>query len=156
VVDAFSSLEDNLRVCASLSWARRAAAAAAAACAGLVLAACGTPSPDLFVVKRDGTVPGAKLELLVSDQTARCNAGPVKNLSSQQIIEARDIRRDLLLVQTDDEAIPPAPPAQIFTFAVQTEEGTLRYPDTQQRPVILPRLSRFVRRVAIDTCGLRR
>ena len=124
--------------------------------AGVALASCGTPSPDLFVVQRDGTVPGARLKLLVSDQTARCNDGAVKNLTSNQIIEARDIRRDLLLVQSGDEAIPQAPPAQFFTFAVQTEEGTLRYPDTQQRPVILPRLSRFVRRVAIDTCGLRR
>ncbi len=137
-------------------WGRRGAAAAAAALAGLATVACGTPSPDLFVVERDGTVPGAKLSLLVSDQTARCNDGPVKRLSSAQIIEARDIRRDLLLEQTGADAIPPAPPAQIFRFAVQTEEGTLRYPDTQQRPAILPRLSRFVRRVAIDTCGLQR
>ena len=134
----------------------RSTLGAAIALCGLALTGCGTPSPDLFVVKRDGTVPGAKLELLVSDQTARCNDGPAKRLTSEQIIEARDIRRDLLLVQTDDAAIPKAPPAQIFTFAVQTEEGTLRYPDTQQRPTVLPRLSRFVRRVAIDTCGLDR
>jgi hypothetical protein len=122
----------------------------------LAAAGCGTPSPDLFVVKRDGSVPGAKLELLVSDQTARCNNGPVEELTSEQILEARDILRVLLLEQTDDKPIPKAPPAQFFRFAVQTEEGTLRYPDTQQRPAILPRLSRFVRRVAIDTCGLRR
>lgn len=118
--------------------------------------ACGTPSPDLFVVERHGTVPGARLTLLVSDQTARCNDGPAKNLTSAQIIEARDIKRDLLLVQTGGEPLPPSPPAQIFRFAVQTEQGTLRYPDTQQRPSVLPRLSRFVRRVAIDTCGLER
>jgi len=133
-----------------------AACGAAAVLIGLAVAACGTPSPDLFVVDRDGTVPGAKLELLVSDQTARCNDAPAKRLSSAQIIEARDIRRDLLLVQNGDAAIPKAPPAQIFSFAVQTEAGTLRYPDTQQRPAVLPRLSRFVRRVAIDTCGLPR
>ena len=136
--------------------ARRAAFAAVVVLTSLAVAACGTPSPDLFVVKRDGTVPGARLELLVSDQTARCNDGPVENLSSGQIIEARDIKRDLLLVQTDDAPIPQAPPAQFFRFAVVTQEGTLRYPDTQQRPAVLPRLSRFVRRVAIDTCGLER
>jgi hypothetical protein len=134
---------------------------AALACAGAALLAaavtgCGTPSPDLFVMKRDGTVPGAKLTLLVSDQTARCNDGPVKQLTSAQILEARDIRRELLDVQAGSVAIPKAPPAQIFSFAVQTEKGTLRYPDTAQRPSILPRLSRFVRRVAIDTCGLPR
>ncbi|MDP1849043.1 MAG: hypothetical protein Q8K79_14720 [Solirubrobacteraceae bacterium] len=138
------------------SAARGASAGAGTALLGLVVAACGTPSPDLFVVNRDGTVPGAKLELLVSDQTARCNDGPAQRLSSGQIIEARDIRRDLLLLQNGEAGIPKAPPAQFFEFAVQTEEGTLRYPDTQQRPEILPRLSRFVRRVAIDTCGLER
>lgn len=133
----------------------------AAGCCVIVLAAfatlaCGTPSPDLFVVERHGTVPGARLTLLVSDQTVRCNDAAAENLTSAQIIEARDIRRDLLLVQTDDEPIPDAPPAQFFRFEVQTEEGALRYPDTQQRPAVLPRLSRFVRRVAIDTCGLKR
>ena len=130
--------------------------AAVVACAGALLAACGTPSPDLFVVNRTGSVPGARLELLVSDQAARCNDGPERNLTSEQIIEARDLRRELLLLQTGDEPIPKAPPAQVFSFAVETEEGTLRYPDTQQRPSVLPRLSRFVRRVAIDTCGLER
>jgi hypothetical protein len=137
---------------------RRAALACASAAA--VLAAgvigCGTPSPDLFVMKRGGTVPGAKLTLLVSDQTTRCNDGPVKQLTSPQILEARDILRELLDVQAGSVEVPKAPPAQIFSFAVQTEKGTLRYPDTAQRPPILPRLSRFVRRVAIDTCGLSR
>ena len=134
----------------------RAVIVATILAAGLATGACGTPSPDLFVVERDGTVPGAKLTLLVSDQTARCNGGPVKDLTSDQILEARDIHKVLLLEQTAGKPIPKAPPAQIFSFAVQTEQGTLRYPDTQQRPPILPRLSRFVRRVAIDTCGLRR
>lgn len=123
---------------------------------GAGVAACGTPSPDLFVMKRSGTVPGAKLEMLVSDQTTRCNGGPVRKLTSAQILEARDILRDLLDVQAGSVAVPKAPRAQIFSFAVTTEKGTLRYPDTAQRPTILPRLTLFVRRVAIDTCGLRR
>ena len=156
VVDGYSNPKGRGEARARRISGRGAAAGAATVLTGLAVAACGTPSPDLFVVNRDGTVPGAKLELLVSDQTARCNDGPAKRLSSGQIIEARDIRRDLLLLQNGDETIPEAPPAQFFEFAVQTEEGTLRYPDTQQRPAILPRLSRFVRRVAIDTCGLQR
>ena len=117
---------------------------------------CGTPAPDLFVVNRDGTVPGARLRLLVSDGTARCNDAAAKRLTSAQLLEARDLRRDLIELQERGSAIPQAPPAQFFRFAVQTERGTLRYPDTAQRPPVLPRLSRFVRRVAIDTCGLAR
>lgn len=136
--------------------ARRAAVGVALLLAAAA-AGCGTPSPDLFVVERDGSVPGAKLELLVSDQTARCNQGPVRNLTSRQILEARDIRDDLIDVQEGVVETPGRqPPSQVFTFAVTTERGTLRYPDTAQRPQIFPRLSRFTRRVAIDTCGLER
>ena len=135
---------------------RRAALGAVLAALAVAASGCGTPSPDLFVMKRDGTVPGAELKLLVSDQTARCNDGPVKDLTSEQILEARDIRRDLIDVQEGLVPVPQPPPAQIFTFAVTTEQGTLRYSDTTQRPPILPRLSRFTRRVAIDTCNLPR
>jgi hypothetical protein len=128
----------------------------AAVTLALAFGACGTASPDLFVVHRDGTVPGAKLDLLVSDTTARCNQGPVRPLTSGQILEARDITKDLLDVQSGTVAVPPSPPAQIFRFSVRTEDGTLRYGDTTQRPPILPRLSRFVRRLSIDVCGLQR
>ena len=152
----FCRLEHGLRVDVERFRALRARTALSLMLTGVVATGCGTPSPDLFVVERDGTVAGAQLTLLVSDQTARCNDRPARDLTSAQIIEARDLKRELLLLQTGEEAVPPAPPAQIFEFAVQTEEGTLRYPDTQQRPELLPRLSRFVRRVAIDTCGLKR
>jgi hypothetical protein len=135
---------------------RRAAAWCAAGACALAASACGTPSPDLFVVKRDGVVPGAKLELLVSDTSARCNHGAVKQLSSAQTLEARDITDELLKVQSGEVSLPDEPQYKIFSFVVQTERGSLSYPDTAQRPPVLPRLSRFVRRVAIDTCGLQR
>ena len=135
---------------------RRRAAAIAAVAAALALAACGTPPPDLFVVQREGTVPGAKLNLLVSDTTTRCNGGAARPLTSDQTLEARDITKELLKVQSGEVAVPQAPPAQIFRFSVRTEDGTLRYGDTAQRPEVLPRLTLFVRRIAIDVCGLQR
>lgn len=135
---------------------RLAIAAATVALLSVTATGCGTPSPDLFVMNRSGTVPGAKLELLVSDQTARCNNGPVKNLSSEQILEARSLRDELHEVQGGLVEMPKPPPAQFYSFAVTTEKGTLRYSDTTQRPTVLPRLTRFTRRVAIDICGLQR
>jgi hypothetical protein len=133
-----------------------AVAAAAALVLTFVLTACGTPSPDLFVVQRTGSVPGAELHLLVSDTTARCNADEPRPLSSEQILEARDITKVLLEFQRSKVSLPPAPPAQIFRFSVRSEAGTLRYGDTTQRPSVLPQLSRFVRDVAIGLCGLQR
>ena len=134
----------------------RAAQAIAAFAGAVALAGCGTPSPDLFVVQRDGTVPGAKLRMLVSDTSVRCNDGEPLPLTSAQTIQARDITDDLLLVQSGEVKVPPAPPAQIFSYEVRTEEGTLRFGDTAQRPPILPRTAAFIRRVAKDTCKLTR
>jgi len=136
--------------------AARGHVTAAATCA-LALAACGgTPSPDLFVVDRDGTVPGAKLTLLVSDTSVRCNGGPARALPSVATIDARVLSDDVLELQNSEVALPRWPRAQIFRYSVRTQAGTLRYPDTAQRPSVLPRLTRFVRRAAIDLCGLKR
>ena len=84
----------------------------------------------------------------------RCNHGEPLPLTSEQTIEARDITDDLLLVQSGQVAYPKPPPAQIFHFKITDEEGMLRFPDTAQRPPILPRTARFIRRVAKDTCKL--
>ena len=130
--------------------------AALACVAAAALAGCGTPSPDLFVVERGGTVPGAKLHMLVSDTTVSCNYGKALPLTSEQTIEARDITDDLLLVQSGAVEVPQAPPAQIFSYAIRDQAGVVRFADTAQRPPILPRTARFVRRVAIDTCKLTR
>ena len=144
------------RALARAAGMRRCLAMAGGCAAAIALAACGTPSPDLFIVERDGTVPGAKLHLLVSDTSVRCNHGKPLPLTSKQTIEARDITDDLLSVQSGAVAYPKPPPAQIFHFTIRDEEGVLRFPDTAQNPRILPRTARFVRRVAIDTCKLAR
>jgi hypothetical protein len=114
--------------------------------AALALGACGTPSPDLFVVHRTGNVPGAKLDLLVSDTTARCNTDEPRPMSSD----------DLLELQRGTAAVAPSPPAQIFRFSVRSEAGELRWGDTTQRPSILPRITRFTRDLATGLCGLQR
>jgi hypothetical protein len=140
--------------------ARRGLAAVTAALAlvaGLAAAGCGTPSPDLFLVTRGGTVPGAKLTLLVSDTSVRCNKGAVHALTSAQTIDARELSKDLHTFQASKHPIPEAsPPAEIFSFAVKNENGTVRYSDTTQRPTILPRITRFVRDTARNLCGLKR
>ncbi len=147
---AVLGMKRSSAACATLAVGCLAIAAAAA------IAGCGTASPDLFVVQRDGAVPGARLHMLISDTTVRCNRGEPVPLTSAQTIEARDILDDLLLVQSGEVAYPKPPRAQIFHFAIRTQEGALRFPDTAQRPQILPRTQRFVRRVAIDTCKLTR
>jgi hypothetical protein len=137
----------------SRAGARAALVAAVASVAGA--AACGTPSPDLFVVDRGGSVPGAELDLLVSDGTVRCNGAEPEPLSSDQLLEARDITGELLELQ-ESGAQTPRGEAEVFSFAVTTEAGVLRFSDTAAEPEVLGRVSRFTRTIAQDVCGLER
>ena len=126
---------------------------AAIALAAVVLIGCGGPSADLFVVERTGSVPGAELRMLVSDDGVSCNGGPEREISSDQLLEARAIATDL--AELDQADIPPAEP-RIFGFAVRSESGRLRFADVTQRPEALPRLVRLVRDLARNVCGLER
>ena len=119
----------------------------------LAVAGCGAPPADLFVAQRSGSVPGAKLELLVSDGTARCNRGKPREISSQQVLEGRLIARDLETVKQKD--IPAEPPG-IFSYRVRSEWGTIHFADRSARPTVLPRITRLVRDIAIGVCGLPR
>ena len=101
-------------------------------------------------------MPGAKLHLLVSDTSVRCNHGDAAAADEQADDRGARHHRRPDDVQTGEVAYPKPPPAQIFHFKIRDEEGTLRFPDTAQRPAVLPRTARFVRRLAIDTCKLTR
>jgi hypothetical protein len=120
----------------------------------LVLAAgCGAPPADLFVVQRTGNVPGAKLDMLVSDGSVRCNGGSEHEITSGQLLRGRAIAAALEEVEQSD--IPPERP-QIFAFRVRSEFGTIRFADTTTRPEVLPQLVLLVRELARDECGLAR
>jgi hypothetical protein len=114
-----------------------------------VVAGCGAPPADLFVVSRTGTAP---LRLLVSDGTVRCNGGPEQEISSDDLLDARAIATDLSEV-TQDEI--PRTPARISSFRVRFEQRTLSFSDTTRRPDVLPRLVAFTLRIARSVCRVR-
>lgn len=135
---------------------RRALAVASLLAAGLV-AACGTPSHDLFVVNRSGALPAADLRMLVTDGgSVTCNGGGRRDLSSDQLIEARELERDLEEPGSRGLSLPPRPGSQL-TYRVRLETGTVRFSDTSQgQPAAFFRLAAFVRDVAKGVCGLPR
>ncbi len=135
----------------------------------LGLSSCGTPSADLFVVTRTGSIAGARLTLHVSDGGyVTCNGGPQKEISSQQLIDARGYVHEL---QGDDEKgrdegldgpidkdlkLPPRP-GSTLTYEVRGEEGTVRFSDNSaNQPKVFFELANFTRRIAKDVCGLPR
>ena len=131
----------------------------------LVLAGCNGPIPaDLFVVQRTGTIPGARLTLRFTDDGGvYCNGGDRKDLTSAQLITARELRRELDGEQDKDVGLAERhldlPPGRVTTlsYRVRSENGTVAFSDTSaHQPQAFYRLAQLTRDVARGPCGLAR
>ena len=125
--------------------------------AGLVLAfgGCGAGYPDLMLVERSGSLPGARLTLLVNDGgTVRCNGGREIQMPPRPLLDAREIVRDLELEAMEDLVLPRRRGA-LLRFRLNDEHGSVTFSDVdgvnRQK---LGRLVAFTRTVAQDVCGL--
>ena len=125
----------------------------------LLLAGCagGTPSADLFAVERTGKVPDGKLRLVVSDGGGiTCNGRAGSEMTSAQLLTARDIARDLSPPSKRGLRLKPAGNS-ILQYRVHSADGTLSFADDSRgKPQVLNRLVLFVRQVAQQHCGLQR
>jgi hypothetical protein len=136
---------------------RRLAAALLALVAATVLAGCGAAYPDVFLLTRSGSLPGARLTLLVGDGgTVRCDGGPERPLPARRLLDARRIAEDLSEEAHDHLALP-APPDSLLRYRLRTEQGTVTFSDVDavRRPELAPVIV-FARSVAREVCGLTR
>jgi hypothetical protein len=140
---------------------RRAARPAAAIGLAVVLAlsACGAGAPahDLFLVQRGGSIPGARLALRVTDDgRASCNRGPLVDITSAQLIAARELQRDLDPLAKRRFALPPGR-GSVLRYRVVLEDGAVRFADDSRgQPPALFRVAKLTRDVARGSCGLAR
>jgi hypothetical protein len=135
---------------------RRAALAVPGAVLALALGACaGVKAPDLFLVQRSGSVPGATLTLLVNEEGGvRCNGGPSLKLGDAQLIEARTIQEDLHTPASKHLSLPPGP-GSVLSYAVRAEAGSVRFSDdSRDQPKVLRQLALFVLQTAQRVCHL--
>jgi hypothetical protein len=136
---------------------RRAAAVALVVLAALATSACGSEARDLFLVTRSGDVPGAQLTLRVTDDgRASCNGRPLVEITSAQLIAARESERD---VEPRAKAqLRLAAGAQpVFSYRIRTEEGGVAWSDDSARqPAVLFKLAKLTRDVAKGPCHLAR
>ena len=130
----------------------------ALATAGLLLASCGTQqSADLFQVDRSGSIPGAKLKLIVSDSgTATCNGGTPKALPGDQLLAARDLAARL----AEDKDKPRTLIGfshSVYNFKVTFGAGKIEWKDGDPNvPASFKELVYLTRKIAKGTCGLSR
>jgi hypothetical protein len=124
------------------------ATALAGGCSGVV-------SPDLFIVYRTGSVPGAKLTMLVNEEgVVHCNNGMPRHLSDAQIIEARTIQEDLEGPASRHESLP-AQPGSVLSYYLRDANGNVRFSDNSlHQPTVMRKLAGFVLSVAQGVCGL--
>ncbi|HEX7290490.1 MAG TPA: hypothetical protein VF250_05105 [Conexibacter sp.] len=136
---------------------RRSVPLAVAALAAAALSGCGADYPDLFVLHRTGSIPGARLTLLVNDGgTVRCNGGDPLQLPARLLLDARRFARDLAEEAQDDLTLP-APRGSVLRYRLRTQDGTVTFSDEDavHRPELSPVIV-FTRAVAQDVCGLPR
>ena len=142
---------------------RSATAVVLGAVLALGATGCGSRAADLFEVTRSGSIPGAKLELVVTDDgRAVCNRGPDHMISGDQLIDARQALREL---QGEDDKVGPADknltlppgPGSILRYRVRVEGGSVAFSDTSRgQPPVFFDLARLVRSIARGPCGLPR
>jgi hypothetical protein len=149
----------------NIAAARRAVAAALPVCAVLVfcalLAGCGGISaPDLFIVKRSGSGPHAKLTLLINEEGGvHCNgvgssAGHKLKLSDPALVEARAIQEDLEEPSADHVSLAPGAKS-VLSYYVRNEHGYVRFSDDSAgQPKVFRRLALFVLQTAQRVCHL--
>jgi len=131
--------------------------AGAAALAALAAAGCGTPSADLFAVTRSGTIPGARLSMVVGDGgTVTCNGAKAVGLTDPQLLPAPELQRELTKPARRHLVLAPRPQS-ILRYRVRTPDGSVTFADNSAGAgAALARLTLFVREVAQRQCRLAR
>ncbi len=122
----------------------------------IAIAGCGgIKAPDLFVVERSGSVPGARLTLLVDEEgNVRCNGGKELKLSDPQIIQARALQEELK-EPAEARLSLQAKAGAVLSYRVRDENGLVSFADDSAgQPKVLRNLALFVLQVAQGVCRL--
>lgn len=109
-----------------------------------------------MVVERSGTIPGAELRMrVIDDGQVECN-GTIRPLGSKELIDAREIARELAEPARSGVSLPPGTPS-VLRFRIRIEEGVVGFSDTSPgQPEVFPRAAQLVRTIAKGACGLER
>lgn len=123
----------------------------------LLLAGCGAPSADLFVVTRSGKDKNANVEVLVSDDgTVRCNKGKPKEMGTKRLLDARELSRNLQKQAALGLELPKEK-GSILSYRVRLEAGTIAFSDRSRGlPKTFTHLEAFSSDVIERVCGITR
>jgi hypothetical protein len=119
------------------------------------LTGCGSAAADLFTVTRTAGIPAGNLRLRVTDDgRASCNGAPLVDITSAQLITAREARRDLDELGSRRLSSGRQP---VFAYGARTRRTRVTWADdsARQAPVLF-RLAKLTRDIAKGPCQLPR
>jgi hypothetical protein len=142
------SLSARLRLCAGAGSALLLGVLFLTGCGG------GIASPDVFVVQRSGSVPGAALTLVVNDGgTVRCDGGAPLAISDAQLVQARGIQEDLKEAASQ-HLVLPARPGSVLRYHLRDEDGMVDFGDNSVgQSKAMRELQALVLAVGQGVCG---
>jgi hypothetical protein len=115
----------------------------------------GVKAPDLFIVQRTGSGPGARLTLLVNEEGGvQCNGSKRLKLTDPQIVQARAIQEGLHDPASSHLSLQ-ARGGSVLSYYLRDENGDVRFSDNSRgQPAVFGRLALFVLQVAEKVCHL--
>jgi hypothetical protein len=125
--------------------------------AAVAVAGCGQPSADLFTVTRGGSISGAHVVLRVTDDGhVSCNGGELREISSDELIRAREVARELEKPASNGVVLRPRP-GSTLNYAIDIGGDTVRFADNAPgQDAEMYKAALLVRQLAKGPCGLPR
>jgi hypothetical protein len=117
------------------------------------LAGCGGGAGDLMSITVTGGFAGGRHTIVVSgDGRGSCDRGPLRQLPSGRVIEAREIEHDVADLARRAATYPPTPDARMYTL--RTKAGVVEWSETSPgRPSVLPRTQLLALQLERLLCG---
>jgi hypothetical protein len=105
----------------------------------VLLAGCGGGAGDLLSIRASGGIGGGRHTVVVSgDGRGSCDRGPLEELPSDRVIDARAVERDAADLAKRSATYPPVPDAR--TYILYTKAGEVRWSEGGRGlPSVLPR-----------------
>jgi hypothetical protein len=109
------------------------------------------------VIQRTGSIPGAKLTLIVSDDgNVRCDGGPPRRMSDRLLLTARQLARDLAVPASRRLRLPRRP-GSVLSYRIRLATGSVSFSDNSPGlPAALRPVQGLTRDIARQACGLAR
>jgi hypothetical protein len=130
---------------------RRPLAAVAASVLVGLLAGCGTATEDLMAIDVSGGPAHVRERLRVTDDGRASCGGRLRTISSQILLDAREVKRELRPSAKNGASFTTARPGA-RQYLVRSVDGTVRFSEGAPGPPALGRATLLVLRLERELC----